>query len=636
LERFADWLTESEKHYHDSNKSVTAVFVPVPPPVVESIVRKLGSRNPTNAPSVQYTVTFSEAVSGVTKNAFTAVATGTLAGFSVYSLSGSGDTYTVTVNSGNGEGTLRLNLTNVTGIKGMYQNALLEGHNGDQVFDIDRVPPIVEANIRKPGSRNPTNAESVQYEIEFSEVVTGVTEEAFVPVPYGNVTNPSITSMSGGGDTYTVTVNTGTGDGMLSLQLANVEGIMDLVENPMVSGSTGESYTIDKTPPVVSFIACVGENPTTATFVQYAVKFSEDVTGVNTGAFTAVPGGDLTGPSVTGVSGEDDEYAVTVKTGMGDGTVRLDLTSGGGIEDAAGNVLDQVPHVGQTFTVNNPPFVKSFDNATPGAKVFACRVEFSEPVEGVDSTDFILSQYSLPSVMFENVWHNAGRDMYYIGVAPLTGNGWFELRLEDNDTIHDTFVASCPLGGEGEGNGNASTGCIYASPLMPQTYYISIQSSNMFWESNGGSTLGDLDIRGDSYTAPKLPLVNAVIPGYKYFIYNGHGGPGWLTFDSDSVLNHDIEHDGASYKLVYLNCCNSMDDGGSDWSDESFNAQCVVGWHGMVGDPKAELFDSVFWGQVSLSEGCLATIAFWYADWAVAAMADGSYPDILGDTFIGN
>jgi len=70
-------------------------------PAVVSIARD-GSET-TNADSVSYTVTFSEAVTGVGAGDFALEADG-LTGASIASVSGSGDTYMVTVDTGKGEG----------------------------------------------------------------------------------------------------------------------------------------------------------------------------------------------------------------------------------------------------------------------------------------------------------------------------------------------------------------------------------------------------------------------------------------------------------------------------------------------------------------------------------------------------
>jgi hypothetical protein len=75
-------------------------------PSVVSIVR--ASPNPSNAVSVSFTVTFSRVVTGVDKTDFS-LTTG-LTGASVTSVSGSGTTYTVVVNTGSGRGFLRLDI----------------------------------------------------------------------------------------------------------------------------------------------------------------------------------------------------------------------------------------------------------------------------------------------------------------------------------------------------------------------------------------------------------------------------------------------------------------------------------------------------------------------------------------------
>ncbi|MET0205286.1 MAG: C25 family cysteine peptidase, partial [Casimicrobiaceae bacterium] len=72
---------------------------------VAALVRAVPS--PTMADSVTYTLTFSEAVTGVATGNFTVTTSG-IAAASVASVNGSGATWTVTVNTGRGNGTLRL------------------------------------------------------------------------------------------------------------------------------------------------------------------------------------------------------------------------------------------------------------------------------------------------------------------------------------------------------------------------------------------------------------------------------------------------------------------------------------------------------------------------------------------------
>ncbi len=77
-------------------------------PSVSTITR--ADANPTNATSVDFTVTFSDSVTGVDTSDFSLTKTDTADG-SVSNVSGSGSSYTVTVNSITGDGTLRLDVT---------------------------------------------------------------------------------------------------------------------------------------------------------------------------------------------------------------------------------------------------------------------------------------------------------------------------------------------------------------------------------------------------------------------------------------------------------------------------------------------------------------------------------------------
>ncbi len=79
------------------------------PPVVVSVVR--GDANPTNAASVNFTVSFSESVAGVDPGDFTLTTSGSITDASVTTVSGSGNIYIVSVNTGSQDGSISLNVT---------------------------------------------------------------------------------------------------------------------------------------------------------------------------------------------------------------------------------------------------------------------------------------------------------------------------------------------------------------------------------------------------------------------------------------------------------------------------------------------------------------------------------------------
>ena len=91
-------------------------------------------------PPLVLSVTFSEAVTGVDASDFALVTTGTLGG-TISSVTGSGTTYTVTVDNFSGEGTARLDLNSAgTGIRDAASNEIAGGFSGT-AYPIDRAPP---------------------------------------------------------------------------------------------------------------------------------------------------------------------------------------------------------------------------------------------------------------------------------------------------------------------------------------------------------------------------------------------------------------------------------------------------------------------------------------------------------------
>ena len=88
--------------------------------------------------------------------------------------------------------------------------------------------------------------------------------------------------------------------------------------------------------PQVASITRAGASPTDATSVDFTVKFSQPVSGVDPSDFVLTSAGStLTGTSVSSVSGSGDSYTVSVATGSGSGTLRLDLVDNDSIVNAS-------------------------------------------------------------------------------------------------------------------------------------------------------------------------------------------------------------------------------------------------------------------------------------------------------------
>jgi hypothetical protein len=90
--------------------------------------------------------------------------------------------------------------------------------------------------------------------------------------------------------------------------------------------------------PVVASIALVGTSPTNAASVQFTVTFSTRVSGVGASDFALTTSGP-SGASVTSAVAQGGPapakvWTVTVNTGSGDGTLRLDVVDDDGITAA--------------------------------------------------------------------------------------------------------------------------------------------------------------------------------------------------------------------------------------------------------------------------------------------------------------
>jgi len=76
------------------------------------------------------------------------------------------------------------------------------------------------------------------------------------------------------------------------------------------------------------------------------------VTGVDAADFNMFVTGNISWPSVTGVTGGPTTYTVTVDFHSGNGTLRLNVPVSASITDFTGNPLGGLPYTsGETYTI---------------------------------------------------------------------------------------------------------------------------------------------------------------------------------------------------------------------------------------------------------------------------------------------
>ena len=348
-----------------------AVLADTAAPTVSSIAP---TATPTNGSSATFTVTFSEAVTGVATGNFSLNTSG-VSGASVTGVSGTGATRTVTVNTGSGDGTIRLDLSSATpAISDIAGNAFTATYNSGTVLTVNKSIPTVSSIAP---TATPTNASSTTFLVTFSESVTGVATGNF-SLNTSGVTGASITGVSGSGATRTVTVNTGTGSGTIRLDLSSTTpAITDFVGGNALTATYGSGtvLTVDKTAPTVTINQAAGQDdPAYANPIHFTVIFSEAVSGFASNDVTV--GGTAGGSKTVTISGSGPTYDIAVDGLTTPGTVTASIAAGRAT-DAAGN-----NNAASTSTDNTVTFASGL--SVTGASVMSStqvKITFSSTVD---------------------------------------------------------------------------------------------------------------------------------------------------------------------------------------------------------------------------------------------------------------
>ncbi len=315
------------------------------------------SPSPTNADSIPFHVTFTQAVTGFTADDVI-IANGRMAGFA-----GSGSTYTFRVIPA-ADGTVTVN---VPGLVAM--DAAGNGNLAALPLSIisDRTAP---AAVISTNATSPTNAASLPIRIGFSEAVSGFTAADVV------ITNGTIADFTGSGASYTFSV-TPAADGVVTVGLP-AAAAQDAAGNDNSAAAT-VSIRSDRTRPS-AMVATTATSPTNASSLSYRVTFSETVTGFAIGDVAVVNG------TISGFVGSGRSYSFRVAPAV-DGPVTVNIPSASA-SDAADN--DNTASATLSITSDRtPPTTLLTTTATnpSNAASFFYNVTFSESVTGFAAGD---------------------------------------------------------------------------------------------------------------------------------------------------------------------------------------------------------------------------------------------------------
>jgi hypothetical protein len=169
----------------------------------------------------------------------------------------------------------------------------------------------------------------------------------------------------------------------------------------------------DGTAPVVLSSVRADADPTASAIVKFTVTFSESVTGVGISDFALTTTG-VSGAAVSGVSGTDAIYTVTVSTGTANGTIRLNVVDDDTIVDAASNPLGSGYTIGETYTVDK------------GSPTPPSRPTLSSPANGYVTTDYT------PLLDWVSSTTPAGTIFSHYQIQLATDSGFTSITLDEN------------------------------------------------------------------------------------------------------------------------------------------------------------------------------------------------------------
>ncbi len=153
------------------------------------------------------------------------------------------------------------------------------------------LPPVVVSVVR--GDANPTNAASVNFTVSFSGSVSGVDSGDFSLITSGSITDAFVTNVNGSGSVFIVSVNTGSQDGSIGLNVKDDDSIIDGAGRALGGAgagngnfTSGEVYSVIKTIPMNVVSVFFVSNKTNDGFILESGKNSGKGGGIDSVAPT--------------------------------------------------------------------------------------------------------------------------------------------------------------------------------------------------------------------------------------------------------------------------------------------------------------------------------------------------------------
>ncbi|HYD59144.1 MAG TPA: DUF4347 domain-containing protein [Noviherbaspirillum sp.] len=443
------YLAATDAAGNVANQAFTLTIVDAPS--ISSIVRTGGASATVNtsASSLSYTVTFSESVTGVDASDFTLTATGTASG-SIASVTGSGTTYTVAVDSLAGDGTLRLDLrSSGTGIQNGSSVAIASGYTSGSTYTLDHTAPTAPSTPNMTSGTDTGTSNSDDITSNTTPTFTGTAESGSTVTLYDTDGTTVLGTATATGGNWSITSSAlSSGNHTVTAKATDAAGNVS-------SASSGLAVTVDSNAPTVTSVSVPANGAYSAGQVlSFTVNTSEAVTVDTSGGtprIALVIGSSTVYANYASGSGSNAlVFTYTVQSGDTDVngiTVSALSTNGGTLRDAAGNsmntTLNSVSSTVSVLVDTTAPTVNSVtvpSNGTYyGNQSLDFTVNFSEDVTvnttggtprialTLDTGGTVYATYLSGSgtnaLVFRHVVANGEEDATGITVGALSANG---------------------------------------------------------------------------------------------------------------------------------------------------------------------------------------------------------------------
>jgi len=298
--------------------------------------------------------------------------------------------------------------------------------------------PAPTATIITPSTSGPTNANSVSFDISFSEDVINFNDSADVTISHSGTSHGGV-SITGSGSSYSADVTGVAGDGSFTLTVDTGSDVEDSSGNALSSSVTSSSVSIDNTAPELTIGAPSASSATTGP-VSYTVTYLEaDV--VSLADENVILNSTGTADGTVAVSGTGtSSRTVTISSISGDGSLGISIGSGTA-SDGASNLAGGAGPSG-TFSVDNSdPAATVITPSSTGptsSDSVSFDITFSEDVVNFNDQADVTISHSDTSHSGVNI--TGSGSSYSAEVTGIDGTGSFTLTVNTGSDVEDVVM----------------------------------------------------------------------------------------------------------------------------------------------------------------------------------------------------